>query len=96
MGALKGTIHAAASEGLKVSVHLRTGSANPAQQVTEYASTLAALERLAKTRHIRIFLDTLVAQDRGYFPRPGALDPLGNPTAIAMKVSEIHSRNTGR
>jgi len=84
----------AAGYGLKSSVHLRTGTDSPAVEQNDTGAVLRALKLCAdqalKAPAMRFFLDTLIQQDRGYFPRPGALDVRCNPTEITHFISDMH------
>jgi len=75
---------------LIASLHLRTGATNPASEVIDIANSVSALESISNEmpEDTRIFIDTLVTQDRGYFPRPGALTATHNPTELSNLVAK--------
>lgn len=79
---------------LVASLHVRTGATSPASEVKDSFDTVSALESIASEmpKETRIFIDTLVTQDRGYFPRPGALTSSHNPTLLSAAISMINSR----
>ncbi len=87
---------AAHVRGLRASVHFRVASENPADihdnhetTCARVAEALAAVPELSATR---IFCDTFVDQDRGYFPRRGAIDRCGNPNPLLDTVKSAHVR----
>lgn len=80
--------------GLIASVHLRVAGDNPAvrhmdheQTCTRVSQALAVTPELNATR---LFCDTLVDYDRGYFPRPGAIDRAGNPNRLFDIIRTAH------
>ncbi|MCE2522746.1 MAG: metallophosphoesterase [Rhodobacteraceae bacterium] len=84
----------ASERGLRASTHLRVAGDNPAethldqdQTCVRVAQALAAAPGLTATR---IFCDTLIDNDRGYFPRPGAIDRTGNPNRLFDIVRVAH------
>ncbi|MEM8840237.1 MAG: metallophosphoesterase [Pseudomonadota bacterium] len=78
---------------LSLSLHLRTGGPDPARETEDCSATLCALDILAQDvpEKTSIFVDTLITQDRGYFPRPGALCPAHNPSEISAAVARANS-----
>ncbi len=81
--------------GLGASVHLRTAGLNPAQAERNdhrIACRMAEALFAAKTLgNVRVFADTLVDHDRGYFVRHGAFDRLCNPRLAARVVRHLNS-----
>jgi 3',5'-cyclic AMP phosphodiesterase CpdA len=73
-----------AARGLKASAHLRMAGENPALAQPDPALAAkrlkAAEEALRGAGGIRVFCDTLVAVDRGYYPRSAVLDTACNPS----------------
>ncbi len=69
--------------GINGSVHMKMSSENPAEPKTEelWASNriAAAMFSAVSNTEIRIFVDTLIDVDRGYFARKGVIDRLCNP-----------------
>lgn len=95
MGETLSRIDAAVFERqLLASVHLRIAGDNPAephldhdQTCDRYAEALVLAPSLKATR---LFCDTLVDNDRGYFPRPGAIDRAGNPNKLFDVIRKAH------
>jgi predicted phosphodiesterase len=84
----------ATERGLFASVHLRVAGDNPAERHQDHDQTcvrvshaLAIAPNLSATR---LFCDTLVDSDRGYFPRSGAIDRAGNPNRLFDIVRTAH------
>ncbi len=81
---------------LKASVHLRLGSDNPAQVVSDdlwVSNHIAeAMMLSAAHRNIRVFCDTLIDVDRGFFVHHGVIDRLNNPRPALNVVKTLHSR----
>ncbi|WP_170334435.1 metallophosphoesterase family protein [Ruegeria arenilitoris] len=88
---------AVAALGLKASVHLRVAGDNPAvphmDDNTTVVRVLEAMDTRAKLRNTRVFCDTLVDVDRGYFVRHGAIDRCNNPRPLHGAVRTRHARN---
>lgn len=82
--------------GLKASVHLRLGSDNPAQVLSDdlWVSNRIAEAMMLSARHpdIRVFCDTLIDVDRGFFVHHGVIDRLNNPRPALNVVKTLHSR----
>lgn len=83
---------------LQASVHLRTGSTIPALANFSEKSVLEALvlchAQKINLNRLKFYLDTLITQDRGYFPRCGALDPNCNPTRIAALIAQLNTKSS--
>ena len=85
----------AAEFGLGASVHLRTAGFNPARAARDdrriagrSAEALFAANTLG---NLKVFADTLVDHDRGYFVRHGAYDRLCNPRLAARAVRHLNA-----
>ncbi|MEM6761082.1 MAG: metallophosphoesterase [Pseudomonadota bacterium] len=87
---------AVADRALRASVHMRIAGDNPAEPHTDHAHTCARVEEamhaLPELNHTRIFLDTLADNDRGYFPRQGAIDRACNPNPLFEVIRSAHAR----
>ena len=85
----------AAGLGLRASVHLRTAGLDPSQAERNdlrIASRMAeALFTAGTLGRVRVFADTLVDHDRGYFVRHGAYDRLCNPRLAAQVVRYLNA-----
>lgn len=85
---------AASERGLKASVHMRTAGDNPAEGHDDHDQTCArvadALKIAPGLPATRMFLDTLADNDRGYFPRQGAIDRAGNPNSLFEVIRAAH------
>ncbi len=83
------------STNLQTSVHLRLSADNPAQyqqNETHVCNRLVnALFHAWRLNVEPIFCDTLVDNDRGYFPRIGLVDREYNPRKGAKIVKNLHS-----
>ena len=81
---------------LQASIHLRVAGDDPSENGPEHKSICrrvdAALNFVNSTNTIRIFCDTLVEVDRGYFPRSGAIDRCCNPAPLSNVVKTAHTR----
>ncbi len=82
--------------GLKASVHLRLGSDNPAQILSDdlWVGNRIAEAMILSVAHpdIRVFCDTLIDVDRGFFVHHGVIDRLNNPRPALNVVKTLHSR----
>ena len=92
---LVGIDRLAGSFGLRASVHLRTAGFDPSQAerndlriAGRMAEALFAANTLC---NVRVFADTLVDHDRGYFVRHGAYDRLCNPRLAAHVVRHLNA-----
>ena len=85
---------AAGQRGIAASVHLRIAGENPAAMGLSQDETLKRVQAAMTASHTlqatRIFCDAFVENDRGYFPRIGAIDLAGNPTALWKAVKLAH------
>lgn len=85
----------AAGLGLRASVHLRTAGFDPSQAERNdlrIAGRMAeALFTAGTLGQVRVFADTLVDHDRGYFVRHGAYDRLCNPRLAAQVVRHLNA-----
>lgn len=92
-GALRKIDTLVRSKGLKASIHLRLAGENPAVTETVEAIACARVSEALdiSLSHSRIFCDTLVDVDRGYFPRLGAIDRKNNPRALARTIQAAHT-----
>ena len=78
--------------GIKASVHIRLADDNPA--LGKYDETWAcqrvsvAMQAVRNTNDLRLFCDTLVDVDRGYFARFGAIDRNSNPRKLLDVIKE--------
>ena len=81
---------------MQASVHLRVAGDNPAEAHTSPTDTLerieCALDFARQSKQIRIFCDSLMDNDRGYFVRDGAIDRNGNPRPLLELVRSAHIR----
>ncbi len=81
--------------GLRASVHLRTAGFDPSQPERDdlkIAGRMAEALFAANTLgNVRVFADTLVDHDRGYFVRHGAYDRLCNPRPAAHVVRHLNA-----
>ncbi len=81
--------------GLRASVHLRTAGFDPSQAERDdfkIAGRIAEALFAANTLdNVRVFADTLVDHDRGYFVRHGAYDRLCNPRLAANVVRHLNA-----
>ena len=81
--------------GLGASVHLRTAGLDPAQaERNDRAIACRMAEALFAANsfgNVRVFADTLVDHDRGYFVRHGAYDRLCNPRLAARVVRHLNA-----
>ncbi|MFA3918703.1 metallophosphoesterase family protein [Ruegeria hyattellae] len=88
--------NAAAVHGLKASAHLRVAGDNPAVPHTNDDATAArvleAMDIRPRLRNTRVYCDTLVDVDRGYFVRNGAIDRCNNPRPLLEAVRAGHAR----
>jgi hypothetical protein len=84
----------AASRSLQASVHLRVASDNPAVAHVNPEETQSHMSEVLKTTpqltRTRVFCDTLSDNDRGYFPRQGAIDRNGNPNPLLDIIRLAH------
>ncbi len=83
------------SNGLAASVHLRVAGDNPAllqndEQVTIDRVT-SAMDFTQEQSQLRIFCDAFTECDRGYFGKIGAIDRLGNPSALLYAIKKEHA-----
>ncbi|MFS4581112.1 metallophosphoesterase family protein [Phaeobacter sp. C3_T13_0] len=80
--------------GLRASIHMRVSGDNPAEPHRDHTETCArfkaALEIGPSLKTTRLFCDTLVDNDRGYFPRMGAIDRAGNPNRLFEVIRAAH------
>lgn len=80
--------------GLKASIHLRLGSDNPAQVLADdlWVSNRIAEAMVLSAVHpeIRVFCDTLIDVDRGFFVHHGVIDRLNNPRPSLNVVKTLH------
>lgn len=83
--------------GLRASVHIRIAGDNPAEPHVEQDQTCTriaqALNLASKLSATRLFCDTLSDNDRGYFPRIGAIDRAGNPNRLFDVVRAAHLKS---
>ena len=81
--------------GFRASVHLRTAGFDPSQaernDLTIAGRMVEALFTAGTLGHVRVFADTLVDHDRGYFVRHGAYDRLCNPRLAARVVRHLNA-----
>lgn len=81
--------------GLRASVHLRTAGFDPSQAERNdlrIAGRMVEALFVANTLgNVRVFADTLVDHDRGYFVRHGAYDRLCNPRLAAHVVRHLNA-----
>ncbi len=81
--------------GLQASVQLRTAGFDPSQAERDdfkIAGRMAEALFAANTLgNVRVFADTLVDHDRGYFVRHGAYDRLCNPRLAAHVVRHLNA-----
>ncbi|NVO58504.1 hypothetical protein HW561_22230 [Rhodobacteraceae bacterium B1Z28] len=79
---------------LQASAHLRIAGDNPAEPHVDHNETCArhaeALQLVSNLKATRLFSDTLVDNDRGYFPRQGAIDRAGNPNPLFELIRKAH------
>lgn len=89
---LRDTDMAVTSRGLLGSVHLRVAHDNPAQLHNDEAQTQTrvgiAMNTVQSLTSTRVFCDTLVDVDRGYFVRMGAIDRACNPRGLWSVVRD--------
>ncbi len=82
------------ARNMRGAVHMRVAGDNPAiahENHTETCDRLGEAVRLLPTlESIRLWCDTFVDIDRGYFPRQGAIDRNGNPNPLARMIKELH------
>ncbi len=80
---------------MKLSVHLKCATSNPALPATDRSllqTRLAnAIEQTGKFENTRVFCDTLLDVDRGYFVRKGVYDCWGNATETSRMIATLHS-----
>lgn len=93
---LKNIEHTCSKLGLLASVHLRIAGDNPSEKgpdcelVCERVN--AVINSVNALNTIRVFCDTLVEVDRGYFPKLGAIDRCNNPTSLFDVVQRAHTK----
>ena len=79
---------------IRASVHLRISGDNPAiaeeAPVVSQSRMTEAMTIAPSLMATRVWCDTLVDNDRGYFPRQGAIDRCGNPNSLLDKVRQAH------
>lgn len=84
----------AGSFSIKASVHLRLAGDNPAVEQDDMAFAKQRVSEAMSTAqgmiNTRIFCDSLMENDRGYFARVGALDRTGNPNLLLETVKRFH------
>ncbi len=89
--------NAMTERGLRASVHLRTAGENPAEAHQDHAQTCDrirdALQIAPRLNAVRLFCDTLIDNDRGYFPRHGAIDRACNPNPLFEVVRNAHLKS---
>ena len=94
--ALKKIDEAVKKRGLLASVHFRIAGEDPAVAQEDNEATCKrikeALDVIQSLSSTRIFCDTLVDHDRGYFPRKGAIDKVGNPNMLLEVIREAHQK----
>lgn len=85
----------AVEAGLRASVHFRMAGDNPAHVVDD---EWTAMQRICEAMVVgqtlqstRIFCDTLVDVDRGYFVRKGAIDRCNNPRPLHSVIATLHT-----
>lgn len=82
--------------GLAGSVHLRVAGDNPAAAPPAHETTrsrvLEAIETSSVLTRTRVFCDTFMDIDRGYFPRFGAIDAAGNQGELLVDIRIAHAR----
>lgn len=87
-----------AAHGLKASVHLRVAGDNPAVPHVDDEATIArvseAMSARIRLKNTRVFCDTLVDVDRGYFVRNGAIDQCNNPRPLLEAIRARHVQNS--
>ena len=85
----------AESKGLKAIANVRLGSEDPAEYFCEddYVTGKAAEALVAAYAYpeVKVFLDTFVDHDRGYFPRVGLYDRRINPRKSAHVVRTLNT-----
>lgn len=83
-----------AARGLRAHVHVRLASDTPAlAEPDAWRNAMRALEAALCAQAMpetAVFLDTLADVDRGYFPRAGLIDRLGNPRLGSRVVRNLH------
>ncbi|MDX3905978.1 MAG: metallophosphoesterase [Pigmentiphaga sp.] len=87
-------VAAAERAGLRAQVHMRLADDSPARaRCDEWSNTSRVLEAALCSHYYRghtIFLDTLSDVDRGYFPRVGLIDRLGNPRRAGRSLRNLN------
>ncbi|MGY8996473.1 MAG: hypothetical protein ACKVH7_08540, partial [Alphaproteobacteria bacterium] len=85
----------AAELGVSASVHLRMTGPNPAVEFDDdhvSAGRIAeAMAAAAAFDNVRVYADTLIDFDRGYFPRAGVLDRRFNPRPPLHVVRHLNA-----
>jgi len=85
-----------ADRGLFASVHFRIAGEDPAVAQEDNKATCKrmkeALDVIQDLSSTRLFCDTLVDHDRGYFPRKGAIDRVGNPNMLLEVIRKAHQK----
>lgn len=80
--------------GIKASVHLRLADDNPAlvkyDEMWACQRASAAIQAAQGRDNLRVFCDTLVDVDRGYFARLGAIDRNCNPRKLLDVIKKKH------
>ncbi len=87
-------VQACADRGVQAHIHVRLASDTPAGgEPDPWRNAMRALEAAFCAQTLpqaAIFLDTLGDVDRGYFPRAGLIDRLGNPRLGARVIRNLH------
>ena len=82
------------ARGLHAHVHVRLASNTPAQGAPDaWHNAMRAAQAAFCAQTVpgaTIFLDTLADVDRGYFPRAGLIDRLGNPQLGSRIIRNLH------
>lgn len=82
------------SRGWSGCLHLRLGAHSPAEEaVDNRAVSLRVAEAMVVSwaLDVVVYCDTLVDQDRGYFPRRGVMDRLFNPRPAYVVMQVLHA-----
>lgn len=87
-------MQACAERGLRAHVHVRLASDTPAlAELHAWRNAMRALQAAFCAQALpeaTIYLDTLADVDRGYFPRAGLIDRLGNPRLGSRVIRNLH------
>ena len=85
----------AREQGIRVALHMRTASGNPAEDFTDDLANANRIAEAVFAAHaedgVDVFLDTFLDADRGYFTRTGLVDRRCNPRMAAHVVRNLHA-----